>query len=95
VSGTGRTVTQLPLWRAAPLWLFRKGLHRWYVRCQAEDPESYPIGEASPSGPDVWHDHVPGCGGSCYLNSRGDDFGNMINCRCHRLVAWLGLAVER
>jgi hypothetical protein len=30
-------------------------------------------------------------------NRLGDrhEFGNMINCRCHRLVAWLGLAVER
>lgn len=91
---TGHTVTRPPLWRAVLLWPFRTRLHRWYVRCQAEDPESYPIGEASVHGPDVWHSHVPGCAGSSYLCGRGHRFNNMINCRCHRLVAWLGLAVE-
>ena len=94
MSEAGRTVTHLPLWRAAPLWLFRKRLHRWYVRCQAEFPEDFPVGEVSARGRHAWYAPVPGCNGSTWFGDR-HDFGNMINCRCHRLAAWLGLAVER
>jgi hypothetical protein len=84
-------VTEAPAWTATLLSRHAGKLHRWYVACQAEDPESFPIGEASSHGPHVWHNHVPGCRGSSYFKSKGDDFANMVNCQCHHLRAWLAI----
>lgn len=69
------------------LFLFRKRIHMLYVHQQRELPWLFPpsVYMLGYDGRLIVSRHVPGCDGSSWREGSGDDFGNLINCECHKL----------